>query len=133
VALGLESASFGISPCAAIITPLLGVGFRINIREHPSEVVLALHGEADLATAPLLAEALARVSGAGDAPVALDATGLEFIDTSCLDVITNARAVLRERGRDLVVRSPSRLFHRLLTLVDMEDLIEPAHVRQQAL
>jgi anti-sigma B factor antagonist len=98
--------------------------FRVDVGEDPGTVVLALQGEADLATAPLLAQTLAQVSEDGSAPVVLDAARLEFIDACCLGVIANARALLRGQGRDLVVRSPGPLFRRVLSILEMEDLIE---------
>ena len=98
--------------------------FRVDVGEDPGAVVLALQGEADVATAPLLAQTLAQVSEDGGAHVVLDAARLEFIDACCLGVIANARAFLRGQGRDLVVRSPASLFRRVLGVLEMEDLIE---------
>jgi anti-sigma B factor antagonist len=101
--------------------------FRVEIGEDPGAVVLALHGEADLATAPLLARALAELSQDGTAPVVLDASSLKFIDACCLGVIVSARVLLSEQGRDLWVRSPAPLVRRILTILEMEDLLEYAH------
>ena len=98
--------------------------FRVQAGGDPAGNVLALYGEADLATAPLLAQALMHASGNGRAQVVLDAEGLEFVDAYCLGIIVSARALLRERGRDLAVRSPAPFLRRLLSLVELEDLIE---------
>ena len=102
--------------------------FRVDLGEDSDRgaVVLALQGEADIATAPLLTRALSRVTELGTARVVLDAASLDLIDACCLGVIADARDRLREQGRDLVVRSPTALLHRVLTVLEMEDLIEHA-------
>jgi anti-anti-sigma factor len=101
---------------------LQALGIEENL-DHGA-VVLALHGEADLATAPRLALALAKASEHGTADVVLEAASLEFIDSSCLRLIADARARLREQGRDLWVRSPALPVRRMLTILEMEDLVE---------
>jgi anti-sigma B factor antagonist len=99
---------------------------RVEVRGDRGAVVLALQGEADLATAPRLARALAQVSEDGTAHVVIDAARLEFIGACCLDLIANARARLRDQGGDLSVRSPAPLFRQMLTILEMNELIERA-------
>jgi anti-sigma B factor antagonist len=128
VALDLDSVGVGTNPGGTVALPGADA-FRVVFRDDPAAVVLALEGEADIATAPLLIQALARASADGAAPVVLDAASLEFIDASCVSVIVVAADRLREQGRDLVVRSPASLFRRVLSVLDMEDLIEAAPQR----
>ncbi|MEX0947682.1 MAG: STAS domain-containing protein [Acidimicrobiia bacterium] len=109
---------------AALAISPESIGFRVDRREATGELILAIHGEADLATAPFLAEALGEASGNGHQHVVLDAAGLDFIDAHCLNVIVNARLFLREQGKALVVRSPATHVRRLLAICDIEDLLE---------
>ena len=124
MALDLDPAGPGPILHGTVTFPPRTGAFRVDIGEDPGAVVLALQGEADLATAPLLSQALAQVSAAGTVPVVLDAARLEFIDAYCLGVIANARTLLGDQGRDVWVRAPAPLFRRVLAIVEMEDLIE---------
>ena len=115
MALNLE-----LDPLAVASRPAL----RVEISDDRGAVLLALQGEADLATAPSLIEALERASTSGTAPVVLDAASLSFIDCYCLGLIASTRVLLREGSRELAVRSPSPFVRRLLSLLELEDLIE---------
>jgi len=119
VALDVEATKPG-----SVITPV--APFRVDARRDGSSVVLVLQGEADLATGPALAEALAQASAHGTADVVLDAALLDFIDTDCVAMIAKARTLLEARGRDLVLRSPTKFLCRVLEILDMEDLVEHA-------
>ena len=88
------------------------------------EFVLHVDGEADLATAALLGQALASASHYKNERVVLDIAGLQFIDAHCLGVISNAHCLLREQDRELVLRSPPPMVRRLLTICEMDALIE---------
>lgn len=129
MALDLDPASVVPNIPGGLTPAPLGDAFRVDLGEDRDRgaMVLALHGEADIATAPVLTRALSQVTERGTAHVVLDAASLDFIDACCLGVIADARTRLRGQGRDLVVRSPTPLFHRVLTVLEMEDLIEHAH------
>ena len=88
------------------------------------ELVLRVHGDADLATAAVLGQALVAASRESQARVVLDFAGLLFIDAYCLGVIDNARALLSEQGRTLALRSPPPLLRRMLGICAMDSLIE---------
>lgn len=97
---------------------------RVDARTGRDEVVLAFSGEADPSTAPLLAHALRQASEIGHARLAVDLTGLEFIDTHCLSIIFGTHEELRERGAHLVLRRPQPSVRRLLEILQRQDLIE---------
>jgi anti-sigma B factor antagonist len=96
----------------------------VNARTGHDEIVLAFSGEADVATAPLLAHALRQAAENGHARVAVDLADLEFIDTHCLSIIFGTHDKLRARGADLVLRSPQPSVRRLLNILERQDLIE---------
>ena len=98
--------------------------FSVNGHAGPGEIVLVFSGEADVAAAPLLAHALSRASSYGNTRVSVDLADLEFIDTHCLAIIFGAYDELRDRGADLVLRSPRPQVRRLLDILQRQDLIE---------
>ncbi len=88
------------------------------------DLVLRVDGDADLATAAVLGQALAGASHSSQRRVVLDLAGLRFIDAHCLGVIGNAHCLLCEQGRVLVLRSPPPLVRRLLAICEMDPFIE---------
>jgi anti-sigma B factor antagonist len=78
--------------------------------------VVHVRGELDMATTPALAEACAGLDG----PLAVEASGIEFIDS------TGLRGLLRLReGRDrFVLMAPSAVVRRLLTLTGLAGSFE---------
>jgi anti-sigma B factor antagonist len=87
--------------------------------------VLALRGEADLFTLPAIVDVLARVIADHDGPVVIDLADIAFIDTASIRAVARTAAFLRHRGRELTLRSPSRIAARVLTLLELSPLIEP--------
>jgi anti-sigma B factor antagonist len=86
---------------------------------------LALHGELDLATVPVLMESLDACERDDESVVALDLTGLSFLDASGLKAILNAhRRAIRRHERGLVLVNPSRDIRRLLELTAIDLTIE---------
>ena len=78
--------------------PDLPPSFRID--EHPrpdGATVLAVSGELDLSTCPQLGDALARHSAERQA-VVLDLTGLEFMDSTGLNLLVGATRDARRDG-----------------------------------
>jgi anti-sigma B factor antagonist len=66
---------------------------RLNSRTDGDRHTIALSGELDIASAPILEQALADACSAGAREVVLDMSGLEFMDS------TGLRAVLRGKAR----------------------------------
>ena len=99
---------------------------RIDARLQNDELVLAVRGEADMSTAPVLAHALGDASTYGRRRVVLDLQALEFIDGRCLGMMITTRDALVATGTDFVLRHPSPLVLRLLRIFDCEIAIESA-------
>jgi anti-anti-sigma factor len=92
---------------------------------HDSEisdcVVVTLHGELDLATAPALRAQLAQLISDGQVRVVLDFGHLDFIDASGLGALTAVAGLLRSRDgwlRLVGVRSHTRRVMRILGIGD---------------
>lgn len=105
-------------------SPGLPCVFGVDALEGADEVLLAIHGEVDIATAPLFQTALAQAAESGRGPVVLDLTDLKFIDASGIRVIVTARRLLRERRGDLSIRSAAPLVRRMFSIVELDDLLE---------
>lgn len=109
-----EPFSCQANPCA----------LKVAAHSRRDEIVLVFSGEADVAAGPLLAHALTQASVHAPSRVAVDLSGLEFIDTHCLSIIFGTQDKLRARGADLVLRSPQPSVRRLLDILERQDLIE---------
>ena len=81
---------------------------------------LALSGELDAHTAPLLADRLAELPD-GDADVVLDIARVEFMDSSGLRVVIDAHQRALDAGRRLVLRHPTSAVQRLLEISGLSD------------
>jgi len=90
--------------------------FEVTRSPAPGGAVLAVVGELDVATAPVLASALAAESGR----LVLDLSGLTFCDAAGIGVMLRSRTRLRTAGGDLVLLAPPPLLRRLLTLLRLD-------------
>src|SRR5580692_12525363 len=97
----------------------------LGSRRTGDHVVIALHGELDLADAPVVAAALGVV--AAHAPrIIVDLAGLEFIDASGVAALSRGRKLARHAGGDLLLAAPRRGVLRVLTLTRLIDVF-PVH------
>lgn len=85
---------------------------------------IALAGDLDPATAPVLEEAVATaVADDSVSRVVLDLGGLSFLDSSGLRVFVTAREQLTARNAELVLRDPSDNIRRLLDITGLGQVI----------
>jgi anti-sigma B factor antagonist len=104
-----------------LTTPLLRVTPVTGDHGH----CLALEGELDLATVPILMESLEASEREDESVVALDLTELSFLDASGLKAILNAhRRAIRRGEPGLVLLNPSHDIRRLLELTAIDLTIE---------
>jgi anti-sigma B factor antagonist len=89
--------------------------------------VVALRGEADLFTLSVISDVLVSVIADHDGPVVVDLAEIAFIDSGSIRVLARAAEFLGDRGRELTLRSPSRIVVRMLTLLGLSHLIEPVN------
>ena len=106
-------------PAAALVASVTTEG---------TNTVVTLRGEADLFTLPTVVDVLAQVIADHDGPVIVDLTHTEFIDSGSMRALARAWQFLGGRGRTLALRSPSATAVRVLTLLGLSHLIEPASV-----
>jgi anti-anti-sigma factor len=94
--------------------------------------IVAVRGEADVATVEVLVDALALAIAIQPGPLVVDLAEALFVDTATMRVVTRAADLLRGQGRRLTVRSPSLLARWMLALVGLTALIEPEPRRARA-
>ena len=99
---------------------LESTSFRIDVEQRPDVVVVAVAGDVDLHTAPVLRDRLADLAGEYVPHVVLDLSETTFLDSMALGVMLGAKKRIdASRGRlDLVVSTPEiqRIFE--ITLLD---------------
>lgn len=88
----------------------------IDVREEGDDVVVAVHGEVDLLTAPSLEAALAQADGRVASRVVLDLADLRFIDSTGIHVLVAAHNQATSSGRRLVLANVPARARRVLDL-----------------
>ena len=104
--------------------PAAGLDIILSAEDDPTVVVL--RGEADIATLPLVVDALAGVIVERRGNVVVDLAQIQFIDTAALRAVLQAREVLDGGDRQLTFRSPSRIAGRLLAVFGLSHLVSAA-------
>jgi anti-anti-sigma factor len=89
---------------------------QVDVRSEPDRVVLRLHGELDLASAPFLQSEIEGAQAAETALVVLDLDELEFIDSTGLRIILAAHERSRERSQTLALTRGSQQVRRLMSI-----------------
>ena len=84
--------------------------------------VIVVKGELDLATAPELRDRINAVDDGGAARLAVDLTGVTFMDSSSLGVLVAALKHARERGGDLALVGVSGSPARVLSLTGLDQV-----------
>ena len=94
--------------------------------------VIALKGEIDMAGLDDLQSAVEPHLAPGQT-VVLDLSGVTFADSTLLKVLHQARGKANDVGGALLVRNPSDRVRQLLTIGDLDDLVNAEVDRQNDL
>ncbi len=97
--------------------------FSTEVAQEGDATVIHVTGEIDLATCERLRDAIEPHLGPAQT-IVMDLSGVAFMDSSCIDVLVQARGQLTSDGGSLVLRNPSNAARRVLTAVQAEGLIE---------
>jgi anti-sigma B factor antagonist len=89
---------------------------RVDMVRAGDRLVISLHGDLDLANAPMLQSALDDLELGDAATVVLDLHEVAFIDSTGLRTIFSARDRSVEQGRQFAVTPGSEQVQRLLTV-----------------
>lgn len=80
-------------------------------------------GEIDMSNAPELSDFLAQLIESEQRDLAMDLSGIEFMDSSGLGVLVKAHQLLAEREQSLVLRSPSPQVMRTLEVSGLNNVL----------
>ena len=94
--------------------------------------VVALSGEIDLAGLDDLQSAIEPHLAPGQT-VVLDLSGVTFADSTLLRVLSQARGKADQAGGALVVRNPSDQIRQVLSIGNLDDLVQAEVSRQNKL
>jgi anti-sigma B factor antagonist len=97
--------------------------FSTEVNATDEATVIHVRGEIDMATAGRLRDVIEPHMGPNQ-KIILDLSEVEFMDSSSLKVLVQARGRLTENGGSLILRNPSSAAHRLLTVAGANDLLE---------
>jgi anti-anti-sigma factor len=97
------------------------VGFWVTRSADRAGVVLALHGELDVAAAPQLEKLLDELREERPPNVMLDLSELSFVDSAGVSVLIKAKKEAEDDGSEFVLRRPTAQVHRVFALVGMVD------------
>ena len=97
-------------------------GTRVEGRDGVAD--MALRGELEVATAPILRENLARVEASGAATIMLDLREVTFIDSSGLKEFLEARSRAKDNGHRLLMSGASPAAQRLFELTGTRFLLD---------
>jgi anti-sigma B factor antagonist len=103
---------------------VMGVKDQLRIvidNEATDLIVVALDGELDMASGPLLQSALEGDEVLASPTVVLDLNQLEFLDSTGLRIILAAREHCRERNQAFAVTRGSQQVQRLLSVTGVDE------------
>ncbi len=98
------------------LLPSAAEQLRITGYDHESGTVVAVAGELDVASGPLLAEHLAKLASDLRARIVLDLTHLDFCDCTGLSVLLRAHRRFVENGGWLRLSAPRPTIHKTLRI-----------------
>lgn len=100
-------------------------GFSMQALVHKQGIEVRIAGELDVYTAFMFTMALKRLERLEPATIIVDMTDLEFIDSSGLTALREARQRADQAGRILTTKRPGARVRRFLTLAGEGALLDP--------
>lgn len=96
---------------------------RLEYLREDGTVVVRILGEVDLASAPVLREALIElIDGQGNLFVQLDLENLSFIDSTGIGVLVRALRSVRQKGGDLTLMNCRASTLRILEIAGLTEI-----------
>jgi anti-sigma B factor antagonist len=93
---------------------------------HPPRATVVLGGEIDFSTCPAIRRSLMAAISGGDIHLAVDMSGVTFIDAAGIGVLVAAANRAREAGGDLSLVAPSWQVRRLLDVFHLDAILPAA-------
>ncbi|MCU1346623.1 MAG: anti-sigma factor antagonist [Acidimicrobiia bacterium] len=102
---------------SARATSRLPIGWRVT--DDGARCLVTVSGELDVATGPLLAQALRAEAARATGGIGLDLRAVTFMDAAGLRAVVDAANALGQRGQQLTLSRPSHSVRRLLEATAM--------------
>lgn len=97
------------------------VELKVTSRPQGDYIVMSVQGEIDLYTVPRLQRELAKVLAAGDeVRLIVDLSGVDFCDSTGVNVLLAAHRQLREAGGNLELAAPRPAVRKILQVTGLE-------------
>jgi anti-sigma B factor antagonist len=97
------------------------VELKVRSQSQGDRTVLSVRGEIDLYTVPRLHEELAAaLSGGGPVRLVVDMSGVEFCDSTGMNVLLAAHRKAREQGGELELAGPRPTVKKILQVTGLE-------------
>src|SRR4051794_35004048 len=96
------------------------VELKVSTASRGGHAVVSVYGEVDLYTAPRLQTELAALARDGASRVVVDLSGVEFCDSTGLNVLLSAMKRLREHGGSLELAAPRAAVRRILQVTGLD-------------
>lgn len=111
----------GTEPEASVTSSLDQLSVTVDASADPPTIALA--GELDPHTAPLLQREIDQLLDGSSTDLVLDLRALGFVDSSGLRVLISAQSQLAGQGGTLTLHAPSETVRRLLEITGLIDHI----------
>jgi anti-sigma B factor antagonist len=99
------------------------VELNVSSRYHDDHTIVTICGEIDLYTAPRLHSELAAVLVDGmPARVVIDMSGVDFCDSTGMNVLLSCLRRVRERGGELEIASPKPAVRKILQVTGLDSV-----------
>jgi anti-sigma B factor antagonist len=101
------------------------VELNVSSRFHDDHTIVTISGEIDLYTAPRLHGELAAVLVDGMPPrVVIDMSGVEFCDSTGMNVLLSCLRRVHERGGELEIASPKPAVRKILQVTGLDSVFK---------
>ena len=98
---------------------------RFKAEHYGSEAIIVLEGEFDMTGTERFWAFVDAALAAEPRAIIVDASGLEFVDSSGLLALMRARDAAVEVGTAFTIRNPSAALRRIVELAGLEELLGP--------
>lgn len=108
---------------------------KVTTRSQGDHTVVSVLGEIDLYTAPRLQSELMNALGSSPARLIVDMSGVDFCDSTGINVLLAAHRQAREHGGELQLAGPGSATRKVLQVTGLESVFtvldDPAQVTGQ--
>jgi anti-sigma B factor antagonist len=98
----------------------------MTVVSDPTSATVVLDGEIDISTSPAIRRFLMAAISGGDVHLAVDMSGVAFIDAGGIGVLVAAANRAREAGGSLSLLAPSRQVRQLLDVFHLDGILPAA-------